>query len=189
MSGPLPTSSPRRRNGPTIPTTNLPAGGRKGRPPKVPEEYALRKAGTAWWRWAWSLPQAAAWDKGALYACARRAQLEDDLALIDEFDPFDLASVLGLDEEGEQLRELGFVIGRLKSLAGGRLAIVKQMGELDKRLGLDPKALAELRWTIVDDTPKSAAAEPEPEPLADTPAKAPKDGDGLATVHQIPRAV
>jgi hypothetical protein len=155
----------------------------------VPEEYTLQKAGTAWWRWAWTLPQAAAWDRGSLYACARRAQLEDDLAMIDEFEPLDLADLLGL-EENEQLRELATIVGRLKSLAGGRLAIVKQMGELDKRLGLDPKALAELRWVIVDD---KAQREPAPEVATpsepDAPEKSPPTGAGLATVHQIPRAV
>ena len=53
MPGPLPTDDKRRRNAPTIPTTKLPAAGRKGRVPKVPPAYTLGDAGAAWWKWAW----------------------------------------------------------------------------------------------------------------------------------------
>jgi hypothetical protein len=81
--GPLPQSEKARRNAPTIPTTKLPAGGRKGRAPTCP--YSLEKAGKAWWKWAWRQPQAAGWDDGALYSIARRASLEDDLAALDVF--------------------------------------------------------------------------------------------------------
>jgi hypothetical protein len=121
--GPLPNPNARRRNAPTIPTTVLPAGGRKGPAPRVPATYKLMTAGKAWWRWAWSLPQAAAWDTGSHYALARRAQLEDTLA------------ALAVDD------------------ARGRLSILKEMRELDRRFGLDPKALAELRWTIAEEAP------------------------------------
>lgn len=76
--GPLPDPNRRRTNAPTIPTTNLPASGRKGRLPKSPLE--LGDAGAAWWRWAWRLPQACGWSVGDLYAIARRAHLEDVLA-------------------------------------------------------------------------------------------------------------
>jgi hypothetical protein len=128
--GPLPDPNSRRRNKPTIPTTSLPAGGRKGRIPKVPASYALLTAGTAWWRWAWTLPQAAAWDDGSHYALARRAQLEDTMA------------ALAVDD------------------ARGRLSVLKEMRELDRRFGLDPKAMAELRWTIVAE--EAPAAKPAP---------------------------
>lgn len=148
MPGPLPDENRRRRNPPTIPKTKLPVSGRKGRPPNPP--YALGKAGRDWWKWAWGLPQAHAWDGGALYALGRRAQLEDDLAILDSFDASDLADVLGM-EQTEALKQLAFIVGRLKSLAGGRLGILKEMRELDKRFGLDPKALAENRWAIVAD--------------------------------------
>jgi len=80
MGGPLPNPNRRRRNAPTIPTTSLPAAGRKGAPPKPPRSIALGDAATAWWRWAWHTPQAAAWSKGDLYVTARRAQLEDAMA-------------------------------------------------------------------------------------------------------------
>lgn len=146
--GPLPNPNARRRNAPTIPTTSLPVGGRKGAAPKCP--YDLAKAGQTWWKWAWHTPQAAAWDDGALYAVARRAQLEDDLALLDTVSEFDLDELLGLENEYAVRDELKWIIGRLRALAGGRKGVVAAMGELDKRLGLDPKAMAELRWKIVD---------------------------------------
>ena len=174
--GPLPDPNSRRRNAPTIPTTNLPAAGRKGRVPAVPAAYALKKAGKAWWRWAWKLPQAAAWDDGALYTLARRAQLEDDLHLQDHFDPFELGELLGLDDEHKMLKELGFVIGRLKSMSGGRLAILKEMRELDGKLGLNPEALAKLRWKIVDadkDLPTASRASRSRKKLPDNVRRLP----------------
>lgn len=157
--GPLPNPDARRRNSPTISTTTLPFGGRKGRPPKPPESAQLQKAGAAWWKWAWATPQAAAWDSGALYAIARRAQLEDDLAALDLVDHFDLAELLGM-EENDMLRSLERVIGRLKGSSGGRVALMREMRELDKRLGLDPKAMAELRWKIEDPGDAETAAAP-----------------------------
>src|SRR5687768_7619732 len=110
MPGPLPEpeETRRRRNAPTIPTTELPLAGRTEDPPDVPDTYVLRAAGVAWWEWAWRLPQACAWDGGALYVAARRAQLEDDLVVLDDADGFDVADILGSfadDEQGE--RELG----------------------------------------------------------------------------------
>jgi hypothetical protein len=160
MSGPLPKPNKRRRNAPTIPTTELPASGRKGRAQKVPEAYSLRKAGRKWWKWAWATPQATAWDKGALYVVARRAQLEDDLATQDSpFESTDFADLLGRDED-EVTRELEFIVGRLAGIAGGRNPILREMRELDKVLGLTPKAMAELRWSIVDDSEKEEGSGP-----------------------------
>lgn len=158
MPGPLPNPQRRRRNKPTIPTTTLPVSGRRGRPPNPPEAYPLKKAGKAWWKWAWTSPQATAWDSGAFYAIARRAQLEDDLAICETFDEFDLAGFLGV-EENEAIRELQFIIGRLKGLATGRVSLMKEMRELDKKLGLDPESMAKLRWKIVPDE-KVEDAEP-----------------------------
>jgi len=153
--GPLPNPQSRRRNAPTIPATTLPVGGRKGRRPNPPAEYEFGKAGKAWWKWAWTTPQATAWDAGSRYAIARRAQLEDDLAALDDFDPLQIAELLAIEPD-EQVRALGFLIKRLKALAGGRLAIVKEMRELEKRLGLDPKAIGELRWTITAEEAEQA---------------------------------
>lgn len=148
--GPLPKPNARRRNAPTIPTTDLPASGRKGAAPAEPSGYEFGEDARAWWSWAWKTPQAAGWSKGDLYTVARRAVLEDDLAALRrvETDDFDLAEMLG-DEDGEALR---YLISRLKSLATGELQIGKEARELDDRLGLTPKGMAALRWKIVDDS-------------------------------------
>ena len=84
--GPLPDAHHSRRNAPTIPTTNLPAGGRAGPAPRIPKGTALGAAGRAWWRWAWSTPQAAAWDAGSFQVVLRRARLEDAVVLLEHFD-------------------------------------------------------------------------------------------------------
>ena len=158
MPGPLPNPQRRRRNAPTVPTTDLPASGRKGRPPNPPAAYELRTAGLAWWRWAWGLPQAAAWDRGSLYTIARRAQLEDDLAAME------LNDHLGLDDllagaEPEAIKRVEWALETLKRAAAGKLAVEKEMRELDGRLGLNPEALAKLRWTIVVDAAVQAGLE------------------------------
>lgn len=160
MPGPLPSENTRRRNAPTIPTTELSASGRKGRAPGLPDHYTLGKSGRAWWKWAWKLPQACAWDSGVLYVVARRAQLEDDLAAIEDADKLLgtlddlLAEAVGEDDVDEfykTLRAIERTMQKLKSLAGGRIGVMKEMRELDNRLGLNPKAMADLRWKIVDD--------------------------------------
>lgn len=145
--GPLPKANTRRRNAPTIESTALPATGRKGRPPKCP--YTLAKAGKAWWKWAWGLPQAAKWDDGALYFLARRAQLEDELAILESFgegasELYDLLA--GADDEA--IKRVEFALRTLKRHATGSITLMREMRELDNRLGLNPKALAELRWEI-----------------------------------------
>lgn len=159
--GPLPAENRRRTNAPTIPTTNLPASGRPGNPPRLPTFVHLGKAGKAWWRWAWSTPQAVAWARGHEAAVARRASLEDDLDAL-EFVGLDLDR-LPAESDLElvvYLDHVKCVIQKLKSLAGGRLAVLREMRELDDRLGLTPKAMAALRWTIVEDEP---VAEGEPD--------------------------
>jgi hypothetical protein len=111
--GPLPKPGARRHNPPTIPTTSLPVSGRTARPPTPPKGYELSESGKRWWRWAWKLPQAAAWDDGALYHVARRAQLEDDLAAMDSVRGMDLADLLDLgDSESEAIKRVEFVLGR-----------------------------------------------------------------------------
>lgn len=148
MPGPLPNPNRRRRNAPTIPTTKLPARGRKGRAPKVPAAYKLNKAGRAWWAWAWKLPQAAAWDAGALYALARRAQLEDDLVALEIWESCDLAELLGVGDNREATKRLEYLLRKLKAMAGGRVGLMREMRELDNRFGLNPKGMADLRWQI-----------------------------------------
>lgn len=133
--------------------STLPPDGRKGRPPKCP--YELGDAGHRWWLWAWRTPQSTRWDKGALYTAGRRAQLEDDLSALDDFDPHALDwlfSALELPAEDEVLMaivsQLGRIIGLLKGLAGGRLAVLKEMREHERALGLNPAAMAALKWAI-----------------------------------------
>lgn len=157
MSGPLPDPGARRRNSPTIPATSLPVEGRSGPIPRVPASYSLEKAGKAWWQWAWKLPHAAGWSDGDLYTVVRRAALEDDLAALGWVEGFDLAELLGIEDAGERGRALEHVVSRLKALAGGRLAIMKEMRELEMKLGLNPKALADLRWKIVQKDPASTS--------------------------------
>lgn len=153
--GPLPTGTAIRRNKPTVPTTTLPAAGRQDPMPSPPVHYELGEKAADWWAWAWSTPQACGWDDGSLFAVARRAQLEDDLATLQNVD-LDLEFLCG-EEMGEAARNLKALIERLKGLAGGKLAVEREMRELDDRLGLTPKGLAALRWKIVDDEAKPKA--------------------------------
>ena len=145
--GPLPNPDRRRRNAPTIPTSSLPASGRPGLPPKVPGWLTLGTAGKAWWRWAWSTPQAAGWSEGDMVTVGHRAQLEDDLTAKQR-----------LDLSGVQLdQDVKDAIRDLAGLASGRLQILRECRELDGRLGLTPRGLADLRWKIVDDAPAPPA--------------------------------
>lgn len=143
MRGPLPVENHRHRNAPTIPTTSLPAEGRSGPVPKPPSFVHLGKAGRAWWRWAWSTPQAAAWALGHEGIVGRRAALEDDLAALEEVRGLDFKGLFG--EKAPEVRQ---AVQRVAALATGRLQLMKEMRELDDRLGLSPKAMAQLRWTI-----------------------------------------
>ena len=161
--GPLPTGTAIRRNAPTIPTTNLPVTGRTTPTPDVPVLVKLLPAGADWWEWAWHTPQACAWDDGSLFMVARRAQLEDDMHTLDHVD-IDFEFLIG-DEPNEACRVMADMIGKLKALSGGRLAIAREMRELDDRLGLTPKGLAALRWKIVDsETSPIAGTSPTPPP-------------------------
>lgn len=153
--GPAPQATRRRTNAPTIPTTNLPVGGREGPPPKLPPGVKLGKVGKAFWRWVWNTPQAAAWSPGHEAAVARRASLEDDLAALDTVTSLDLAEMLMAAVEDD----LKALIQQLAGLATGRKGILQQIDALDDRLGLNPKAMVNLRWTIKGDA--EAGAEPK----------------------------
>lgn len=101
-----------------------------------------------------------AWDPGAHFTIARRAQLEDDLAIISRpVEATDISELLDLPEEEQVVKRLEFIIGELIGMAAGRLAVMKEMRELDKKLGLDPKGLADLRWKIVSDEKYEEAKE------------------------------
>lgn len=155
MAGPLPDPNRRRRNPPTIPVTKLPAAGRKGRAPAVPSWVKLGKSGKAWWAWAWSTPQAAGWGVGMGFESllARRASLEDDLSALAEVEGLDIGELM----EYESYRKVRAAIQRVAALSVGRLQIFKEVRELDDRLGLTPKGMAALRWTIVAEKPELPA--------------------------------
>lgn len=170
--GPLPDPNARRRNAPTIPTTDLPVAGRTDPAPSIPSWVKLGKAGRAWWKWAWSTPQSCAWGVavGIEATVARRAALEDDLAAIEcvggvEFDDL---------EDDPNYQHLAAAVRRIAGLAAGRLQIMREMRELDDRLGLTPKAMAALRWKITGEAPAPAAGKPA--------ATAPGSYDGLYAV-------
>ncbi|MGE3795100.1 MAG: hypothetical protein AB7I38_14395 [Dehalococcoidia bacterium] len=166
MPGPLPDPNRRRRNAPTIPSVDLPAGGFKGRTPKPPAWLKLGSAGLAWWKWAWHTPQAARWAGGGFdVVIARRAQLEDDLAALDTVDMPDLDELIQVAGELAEPGDLKILISRLAALTSGRLAIAQKMLDIEDRLGLTPKGLETLRWRIVDtskDDAPTTSGSPEP---------------------------
>lgn len=124
MRGPLPQAQKHRTNAPTYANVVLPHGGRKGRVPKPPTWVTLGKAGDAWWKWAWRTPQATQWDASTEPLVARRAALEDQWNR-----PF-------YDKDGNE--------------TAPPASLMKSILDLDDRLGLSPKALAQLRWVIGD---------------------------------------
>lgn len=144
----LPTGTAINRNKPRIPTTNLPAAGCQLPIPDPPATYELGAAGRDWWDWAWRTSQACGWDNGQLFTVAARAQLEDDKAAMEQADEFDWSALLCDENTGRAVKDL---VTRLRSLAQGRLSLVKECRELDTRLGLTPKGLADLRWKIVEE--------------------------------------
>lgn len=75
--GPLPNPDAIRRNAPTIPTTELPASGRKGPIPTPPAWAAIpdKSPVREWWDWAWSTPEAALWSTGDMQSVVRLAKL------------------------------------------------------------------------------------------------------------------
>lgn len=165
MPGPLPDANARRRNAPTIPTTMLPASGRRGRIPNPP--HPLGDAGLKWWRAAWRLPQACGWSAGDIPAVARRAALEDDIAALEDVRGLDVGEVADAT-----VRELRAIIGKLAGMVGGKLSLFREARELDDRLGLTPKGLAALRWRIVPDAePAAPAASAGVSSLADRRAR------------------
>lgn len=156
--GPLPNPNARRRNTPTIKPTALPADGRDEPAPRVPSWIKLSKSGRAWWKWAWSTPQAAAWNTGDVAFIARRASLEDDMSVLGQVTGLDFEYLVDCLEERDGHRQFGEAVRKLSALATGRLQIAKEMRELDDRLGLTPKGMAALRWQIAEGKPKTGLA-------------------------------
>ena len=84
---------------------------------------------------------------------ARRASLEDDLSALAEVEGLDIGELM----EYESFRKVRAAIQRVAALSVGRLQIFKEVRELDDRLGLTPKGMAALRWTIVAEKPELPA--------------------------------
>lgn len=126
-------------------TVTLPPAGRTGRPPKCPLDLA--QPGTAWWRWAWRTPQATRWDKGALFAVARRAELEDVVAAMGFEGTLNLGDVLA-GAEPQAIARVHDALELLRREATGALSVKREMRALDKALGLNPEGMAALGWVI-----------------------------------------
>lgn len=158
MSGQFPNPQSRRRNAPTISANLLPHEGRSGSAPKVPDRFELGDAGLAFWERAWKLPQAVKWD-AHVDAVARRAELEDYAAALEILhEGLGLEEILtaGDDEElRRRIRNLEWMLDKIQRLATGAVGLMKQMDALDDRLGLNPKSLGQLRWTIADKPAKA----------------------------------
>jgi hypothetical protein len=85
------------------------------------------------------LPQAAAWSEGDLYALARRASLEDDLAAPKSVDRFDLGEVFGIANERAAMRRIEAMVAAPAVTVRRRLAIMREARALDDRYGLTAK--------------------------------------------------
>lgn len=136
---PKPEGQRRRRNAPTIAGAKTTTTNKRSMVPDIPDTVKLRKAGLLWWKWAWTTPQAKLWNEGHVDAVARRAALQDDLAATEEIHGLDL-SALPTDARA--------TVRSVASIATGRLNLYRHMLDLDRQLGLTPKAQADLRWSI-----------------------------------------
>lgn len=88
------------------------------------------------------------WDRGSLYAVYRRALIEDELAALDS-----IATAASPAE--------------IKARASARLQLCRAASDGDSALGLSPRAVAQLRWSIAPDEPEQrSASAPEPKPDA-----------------------
>lgn len=155
--GPLPDPHAQRRNAATIPTTELPSAGRQDPPPRLPSWCKpLGRPGRAWWRWAWSTPEACGWSSSLIDVVARRAALVDDLNAI--------ATIRSIDLDELTNVEVKHKVERIAALASGKIAILRAMADLDAQLGFGAKNLAQLRWKIVEETSPPAAGQPAVQP-------------------------
>lgn len=58
--------------------------------------------------------------------------------------------MLGIDED-DRVREVADLFSYVKRAAASEVSLMKEMRELDDKLGLSPAAMAKLRWQIVPD--------------------------------------
>jgi hypothetical protein len=112
----------------------------------VPKGVVLGAAGKCWWSWAWSTPQAAAWDLGSHMAVATRALLEDHLAALE---PLRLGAVpVDAEQVNDWLKDAKGAVRRQQLSAARHISILREMRERDDQLGLNPAAAAYLRLTF-----------------------------------------
>lgn len=82
--GPLPKADQdrRRRNAPTFERVELPASGRRGRPPKIRSARTVfTSVVEEWWRDLWASPMATQFLPADIHTLSRLAELKDDYAV------------------------------------------------------------------------------------------------------------
>lgn len=129
--GPLPDPNAVRRNAPTIPTTELPASGRKGPVPEPPAWAKIPARGPvrSWWAWAWSTPEAALWSEGDMQSVVRLAWL---MGSADVSDP-KVAGVVQQLEANLGLSPKAKLAMRVKIVADAESADQDSRSELGRR--------------------------------------------------------
>lgn len=125
-SYPKPDAERRNKSPHEFGWTDLPAAGRQGPPPPMPdtEDYGELEE---WWADLWSSPQATAWDQSG-------------------------RTLHGLLHAKWLLTETEVVVrdGReLAVAAAPRASLLSEMRQIEDRHGLNPKAMLQLRWRIV----------------------------------------
>lgn len=125
---PKPTEDRRRTNEPTFGWTDLPAAGREGPPPAMSDDHDYSEF-AEWWADLWSSPQAEAWDQSGrtMFGYLECKRLLNTIEIVQRADGRELAVP-----------------------AAPRTAILAEMRQIEDRHGLNPKAMMQLRWRIVD---------------------------------------
>jgi hypothetical protein len=135
----LPKAATERRRRNVVPPSKtdrrLPTTGRAGAAPTPP--VPLGAAGFRWWSWAWSTPQATAWNhEGFTESLAKRAQLED------------IWTAVGNGE-----------------IAGDLTKILPLIHRLDIEFGLTPRSASALH--MIFEEPPADAAPDTPDTVTD----------------------
>lgn len=116
---PKPDDERRNRNERALDWITLPAEGRQGPPPKLPDWRTWTEPTLSWWADLWRSPQAVRWDESGR-SLHRLAILHHQLMLDGHLEP----------EKS-----------RLTSISS-------EMRQVEARHGLSPKAMLDLRWRI-----------------------------------------
>lgn len=125
-SYPKPDAERRTRHQQEFGWTDLPAAGRQGPPPPMPDTEDYSELAD-WWADLWSSPQAVAWDQSG-------------------------RTLHGLLHARWLLTETEVVVRNgheLAVAAAPRAALLSEMRQIEDRHGLNPKAMMQLRWRIV----------------------------------------